>query len=107
MPYSVVNVGGARDTSSNLTIQWMRRSRFDNEWVDNADVPLNEETESYSIDILDGVTVVRTLTSTSQSVSYTAAEQTTDFGSPQSSVSCVIYQISAVVGRGFPRTATV
>lgn len=38
---------------------------------------------------------------------YTADEQTTDFGSAQSKVRVRIYQISAQVGRGFPAEAIV
>jgi hypothetical protein len=32
---------------------------------------------------------------------YTAAQQVTDFGSPQSSVLVNVYQLSAVLGRGY------
>jgi hypothetical protein len=39
-------------------------------------------------------------------VTYTAAEQTADFGSPQPSVALKVYQISATVGRGWPAAAT-
>ena len=61
-------------------------------------VPLNEPSEAYEVDVLDGASVVRTLTSTSASVVYTAADQVTDFGSAQSSVDVVVYQMSDVVG---------
>ena len=103
-PFSPVNIRGARDTSSNLVIRWFRRNRIDSEWRDLVDVPMSEATESYSIDILTapGGSVVRTLTSVTPTVTYTAADQTTDFGSPQASVAVAIYQISATVGRGFP-----
>jgi hypothetical protein len=38
---------------------------------------------------------------------YSAAEQTTDFGAPQSSVDINVYQISSRIGRGFAGQATV
>jgi hypothetical protein len=44
---------------------------------------------------------------TSPTASYSAADQTTDFGSAQSSIDVKIYQISAVVGRGYAVEATV
>jgi hypothetical protein len=50
--------------------------------------------------------VVRTLSTGTPSVLYTAAEQTTDFGAPQSAVEVAIYQLSAAVGRGFPGRVT-
>ncbi len=52
--------------------------------------------------------MVRTLTGiTSPSAIYTAADQAADFGAAQSAVHVVVYQLSGVVGRGFPGKATV
>lgn len=91
----------------NLTINWIRRSRVDSEWRDGVGIPLGEESELYEVDILDGGNVVRTIEVISPTASYTAAEQTTDFGSAQSSLDVKIYQLSAVVGRGYAAEATI
>jgi hypothetical protein len=69
-------------------------------------VPLNEESERYDVDILDGADVVRTISITAPAATYTAAQQTADFGSPQSSIAVRVYQLSAIVGRGRPAAAT-
>jgi hypothetical protein len=106
MPWSPVHVAGARNGSGDLSITWVRRTRFGGVWTDGADVPLNEETERYEIDILDGPDVVRTLSVNSPVATYTAAQQTADFGAPQSSIAVNAYQLSAVVGRGWPASAT-
>lgn len=106
-PLSVVDATGSRDGSNNLTINWKRRTRLGGHWADSIDVPLGEETESYEIDIMSGVTVLRTITATSETVGYTAAEQTTDGLTPGDPVEVNIYQISALVGRGFVRNASV
>lgn len=107
-PYSPVQIAGERDGSSNLTITWIRRDRLNGEMRDNVDVANSEASESYEIDIYDGGTIVRTITGlTSPEYEYTAANQTTDFGSPQSAVDIKIYQISAIVGRGYAGEATV
>lgn len=106
-PFSPVHIAGERDVSDNLTITWVRRTRLGGEWRDGVDVPLSEETESYEVDIMNGSTVVRTITATTQTCSYSAAEQTTDFGSPQSSLTVRVYQLSAVVGRGTKGEAVV
>lgn len=106
-PYAPVHIRGSRDGSNNLTITWVRRTRTGGAWRDYVDVPLGEETESYSVDILNGATVVRTLTATSETATYTAAQQTTDFGSTQASVAVKVYQISSLVGRGFPGSETI
>lgn len=106
MPWSPVHVAGARNGSGDLSISWVRRTRFGGVWTDGADVPLNEETERYEIDILDGADVVRTLSVNSPAATYTAAQQTADFGALQSSIAMNVYQLSAVVGRGWPASAT-
>lgn len=105
-PYSVARVRGSRDGSSNLTVTWLRRSRQTG-IVWRSTRPLAESTESYEIDVMNGASVVRTITATSATASYTAAEQTTDFGSTQSSVTLRIYQMSATFGRGVVKEATV
>lgn len=106
-PFSPVDVRGSRDGSSNLTITWTRRSRIGTELPNSGDIPLDEPSESYSLDIMNGSTVVRTIASTSQSCSYSAADQTTDFGSPQSAVDVLVYQLGQLVGRGTAAAATV
>lgn len=109
-PYAPVHIGGGRDADGNLTITWIRRGRISGEWRDSTDVPLGEVNEQFEIDILDGETVVRTITATglnNQTVTYTAAQQVSDFGGLQASVSVLLYQISDTVGRGYPGSATI
>lgn len=106
-PYSPAHVVGARDGSGNLTIGWKRRARLSGDWRDAVDVPLSEESERYEVEIMDGVTVMRTITGlTSPFASYSTAQQTADFGSPQSSIDVRVYQLSAAVGRGYAGIAT-
>lgn len=108
-PLSVVDVQGSRDGSNNLTVTWVRRSRLGHETpYAGADLPLGEQYERYELDVMNGSTVIRTITvNDATTASYSAADQTTDFGSPQASITIKIYQISATVGRGFERSATV
>jgi hypothetical protein len=56
---------------------------------------------------MNGASVVRTLTSSTAAVTYTAAQQTADFGAPQSSYTVRVYQISASYGRGQYREAII
>jgi len=106
-PYAPVHVGGGRDASGNLTINWTRRTRLSGEWRSNVDVPLGEAAEAYQVEIMNGSTVVRTIDATAPNCTYATADQVADFGSPQASVSVRIYQMSAVVGRGYPASATI
>lgn len=106
-PFSVVHVEGTRDGSNDLTISWISRTRVAGEWRDYVDAPLGEESESYEIDVIVGGSVARTLTSSSTSVSYTAAQQTTDGITPGDPVTVKVYQMSSVIGRGYVKEATV
>jgi hypothetical protein len=65
-------------------------------------------TERYEVDILSGVTVVRTISvSAATTTTYSAANQTTDGLTPGNPVSLVIYQMGDLVGRGRASAATV
>lgn len=101
-PLSPVHVAGTRDGSGNLSLSWIRRTRGGGEWLDYVDAPLNETTEAYEIDIMNGSNeVVRTIAGlTTPAASYTATEQVSDFGSTQSSITLRVYQLSGVIGRG-------
>ncbi len=101
-PYAPVGLAGARDGSGNITLTWVRRTRVSGEWQDGVDVPLNETSEAYEVEIMNGVNVVRTISGlTTPTATYSASEQITDFGSTQASVSVRVYQLSSVVGRGY------
>jgi hypothetical protein len=111
-PYSPVQTGGGRNATGDLTINWIRRSRINAEWRDYVDAGLGETTESYEIEVLNTsvspAVVVRTLTATTNTVQYTAAQQTTDFSSPlPAAVTVRIYQISSTYGRGLPAEAVI
>jgi hypothetical protein len=105
--WAVSHVTGVRDAAGNLTVVWMRRTRLNGEWKDLSDVPLNETAEKYEIDIMTGSAVLKTVTITEPVWNYTTAEQTTDFGSVQPSITIRIYQISESRGRGIAKEETV
>jgi len=112
-PFSIAHVQQPWRTPrapGDLTIRWTRRSR--SLAADNwgaADVPLAEEIEAYEVEILDGAAVKRILSTAITSAVYTAADQTADWGAPLGpgdSLTIRIFQLSALVGRGAPKTAT-
>jgi len=106
-PYSPVQIAGLRDGSGNLTLNWVRRTRLGGDWQDGIDVPLNETLEGYEVDIISGTDIKRTIAGLSApNTTYSAAEQTTDFGSVQSSVVMDIYQLSGIAGRGYAARVT-
>jgi len=106
--YAPVHIEGTRDISNNLTITWVRRTRVGGGWRDFVDASLGEASEEYEVDIYDGATVVRTISGiTSETTSYTAAQQSTDGLTPGDPVDLIVYQLSETVGRGYGRSATV
>ena len=108
-PLSGVQLGGGRNASGDITINWTRRTRISGGWNNYSDVPLGEASESYEVEIWTSgyATLKRTLTSSTPTVTYTSAQQTTDFGSNQSTVYVRVYQLSATVGRGYKLEGTV
>ena len=117
MPFAPCYIKGSRDGGNNLTITGLRRMRFRGAplWTPpETDLPVTMEA-----DIMNGVTVVRTITATASgggsvvsdasafSIYYSAADQTTDFGSPQASLTVKVYQLNSVRGRGYAGTATI
>jgi hypothetical protein len=105
-PLSPVHVRASR-AGGDVSITWLRRTRIGGDSWETPDVPLSEDGESYEVDILDGASVVRTLTASTPGVVYAAVEQTADFGSAQPSYDIRIYQLSSSYGRGTPRAASV
>jgi hypothetical protein len=77
--------------------------------LDLARGPLAEESEAYEFQILYAATVLRTLATATTSVTYSAAQQIADWGAllgPGDTLDVRIYQLSAPVGRGEPKAAT-
>lgn len=108
-PFAPVLLGGGFGESGDASLSWTRRSRLTGEWRDNVDVSLGEESEAYQVEIWDAdfETLKRTISvSAATSATYSAADQTTDFGAPQSVVYFRVYQISALVGRGYGAQGT-
>lgn len=114
MPYTVSDI--RRTLGTDVGISWARRTRFGGGMLDGTGVvPLHETTEAYELYILaapfagdlslpDAPSVFRRKVSlTAPSFTYTAAMQTADsFTHATDTLHLVIYQISGVVGRGFP-----
>jgi len=112
-PFSVVHVEQpwrSPRAPGDLTIRWTRRSRSlaADSWG-GLEVPLGEELEAYEVEILDGTTMKRVLSTATTSAVYTAAQQIADWGAPLGSGDTLdirIFQLSALVGRGAPKTVT-
>ncbi len=85
---------------NDIGLFWLRRSRADTDNWALADAPLEMTPEAYRVEIFNGVTLVRTIAATSAAVTYTAAQQTADFGAPPASFAFTVAQMSPVYGAG-------
>jgi hypothetical protein len=114
-PYPVAHVerdappGATRDP---LVLTWLRRTRLGGEmdWGDAfEDVVMGETIEEYDVVLLDpsGTDEELVKTVTSETASFTDAEQLAAGYSTGDPLEVVIYQKSAVVGRGYGRSCTV
>lgn len=106
-PYAPAHFEAERDAGSgDWSFSWIRRTRIGGAWRDFEDASLGEGSESYDLVIYDGLIEKRVINVSSADATYTAAQQTTDFGGPVTSLDAAIFQRSTTVGRGFGTTAT-
>lgn len=109
-PLAPVDLNGHRaPTTLDWKIKLQRRTRWPVEVFSGATVPLGETSESYECEIWDSSysTLKRTLTATTNEFDYTAAHQTSDFGSERDTLYVKAYQLSSVVGRGWPLVGSI
>lgn len=103
-PYAPVRLAARRD-SAGVRLSWLRRSRRDADAWEPLDIPLGEDAEAYTLDILAGDVVKRRVATSLPSFLYPNADEIADFGAPQSALRVRIAQRSAVIGDGFARVA--
>ncbi len=96
-PYAPINLDAEVD-GADIDLTWDYRSRLA---TGTNPATHGEASLSFEIDIMDGVTVKRTLTATTNAKTYLSADITTDFGGIPSFLKFRVYMMSAVVGRGY------
>lgn len=110
-PFPAGAVQGGRNGSGDVVLSWARGDRYEfleEDLPDGSDIDMNEVTEAYEVDVIHSGTgaVLRTLTASTPTVTYTAAQQSTD-SYPAGAVTFDIYQLSTVVGRGTVKRVSV
>jgi len=100
-PLSPVHLAALWEDDGDIQLSWTRRTRIDGDNWEQGEVPLGEALETYEVEILDGGTIVRTVTGLGAPAwLYRLDDQTTDFGGAALSISFKVYQMSARFGRG-------
>lgn len=104
--FSPINIVGSRDGSNNLTISWMRRTRYPNfPIITSAGTPpILAAAETYLVVIYNTsfTAIRRTATVTGPSYVYLAADQTADGYTLGNPVYLVVYQMGDQGVTGYP-----
>ncbi|MBI4922472.1 MAG: glycoside hydrolase/phage tail family protein [Devosia nanyangense] len=101
MPLAPVHLCASRVAGgSDVTLSWVRRSRADTDSWAPDDAPLDCAPEAYRVAIYSGATLKRTIDVTAAAATYSAGQQTADFGSPPASFDFEVAQTSPVFGPG-------
>lgn len=90
-----------------MRFSWVRRGRIDSDNWAAADVPLDEPSEAYRLDILVGETVLRSVDTTTAAFTYSISSELSDFGAPQTTISIRVRQLGRAVLLGLPARATI
>jgi len=112
-PYSPVHLKGVRATAGDISLTWVRRARIANDWVNNIDVPLDENAEQYRIRLYDalpsnGGILYDIIANVFGTPAYTITAATINlwYGSPTATVYLTVTQVSTVVGDGYENEKT-
>lgn len=114
---------GSAASASDITLNWFRRARINASWQNGTDVPLDESTESYQVQVFNGSSLVRTTTVTgpftatsaqpsqyqgNPTWTYTAAQITADGFSAGNTITFTVQQNSdqGVLGASASTTIT-
>ncbi len=103
LPFSPVHLEVTVETNGDWTITWMRRDRLGR--VLRGPLPMSEATERYRVTIETAgspAVPIRVLEATSETVTYTAAQQASDLLEASSAICIRVEQMSELVGAGTP-----
>jgi hypothetical protein len=94
-PWPPAHVRARRLSSGAVEISWVRQARRGGDYWGPGDPPLDTPAEAYLLEIFDGSTLKRSANVTLPLYSYSAADQTADFGAPPASLRVRVAQLGA------------
>ncbi|MBB4104850.1 baseplate multidomain protein megatron [Allorhizobium borbori] len=107
-PLSPVHGRARRQAGGDILLTWVRRGRIDaDSWL-ATDIPLDEESLGFRVEILSsGGALRRHMETATTTATYTAAQEAVDFGDAQAALRVRIRQKGRLVGLGVPFEATI
>lgn len=100
LPLPPAHLSARRLDNGDIAFGWVRRSRADGDGWGVSEPPLDVVPELYRLRILDGLSAVRVMETSSAGAVYALAEQTADFGGAAPAFDFTINQVSPVLGDG-------
>lgn len=100
LPLAPVQLQAGRASGGAIALGWTRRSRADADGWGVAEPALEHVPEVWEVQVFDGSTLVRTITSANPSAIYGLGDQTADFGGAAPAFVYSVRQMSAVLGAG-------
>lgn len=97
--YSPVQISGGFHTNG-ATLNWTRRARLNHSWNNFVDVPLDESSEIYQVEIIKNGSVIRTLTSNTTTIEYPNSQILEDFTVKPNAINFVVSQVGTLRGYG-------
>lgn len=102
--WTVAHGSAVKDTSGNWNINWIERPRYSVALMDYAEIPHDPDWAGWTVAVMNGATVVKTLVVQSPSYVYSVANQIADFGSAQTSLTVRVFAMSTRTGGGYAAT---
>ena len=108
-PYAPTHITSTYNSQTgDITISWIRRTRYGGDGWELQEVPLNETSEQYVVDILNSSnSPIRTFNTTQPQFTYTQAQRIADYGTDNKTPTIGVSQISEKFGPGHRRISTV
>lgn len=101
-PIAPVHLRGRRLAEGGIRFSWTRRARLNADGWDGFDIPLDEPTEAYRLELLSGETIARTVETDQPYFDYAAADEIGDFGGTQAQIAIRVRQLGLAVRDGIP-----
>lgn len=104
--YPPVRARASWSPTGDVTVAWLRQSRWGGDTWEGVEIPLGESTEAYRFDLLEGLAVIHSETTSAPTLTLPAALLDDLFGEAPDEIHARIMQLSPTEGPGLVTEAT-
>ncbi len=102
-----VHLSGSRDGLGNVDLAWIRQTRQGGDRWDQAEVPLGEDSEAYSVELYEGAVLKTSRRVTSPAAHFSAADLAAVLSAPGAAFTARVCQLSPTAGAGLATEITI